>query len=110
MTSDRILKNKVILVVDDEPDIRALVQEILVDEEYDVATAENGAAARRALRDRRQALEERERMLARREAALAQVEEQLLGRAEHALEDHRYHAVAQLAIDRLVFIPFGIHE
>ena len=42
-----------ILVVDDEPDIRALVKEILEDESYDVAMAENGAAARKALRDRR---------------------------------------------------------
>jgi DNA-binding NtrC family response regulator len=42
-----------ILVVDDEPDIRTLVSEILEDEEYSVATAENGAAARSALRDRR---------------------------------------------------------
>lgn len=42
-----------ILVVDDEPDIRTLVQEILEDEDYQVATAENGAAARVALRERR---------------------------------------------------------
>jgi len=42
-----------ILVVDDEPDIRALVQEILEDEDYAVAAAENGDAARHALRDRR---------------------------------------------------------
>ena len=42
-----------ILVVDDEPDIRTLVREILEDEDYSVATAENGAAARNALRDRR---------------------------------------------------------
>ncbi|GMR18390.1 MAG: sigma-54 dependent transcriptional regulator [Gammaproteobacteria bacterium] len=35
-----------ILVVDDEPDIRRLVQEILEDENYDVITAENAAAAR----------------------------------------------------------------
>lgn len=42
-----------ILVVDDEPDIRTLVSEILEDEDYSVATAENGASARRALRDRR---------------------------------------------------------
>jgi CheY-like chemotaxis protein len=41
-----------ILVVDDEPDIRALVQEILEDEGYAVATAENGTTARRALRER----------------------------------------------------------
>ncbi|WP_428610072.1 sigma-54-dependent transcriptional regulator [Sedimenticola sp.] len=42
-----------ILVVDDEPDIRTLVKEILEDEEYDVAMAEDGATARKALRDRR---------------------------------------------------------
>ena len=35
-----------ILVVDDEPDIRALVKEILEDEGYEVDTAENGQAAR----------------------------------------------------------------
>lgn len=35
-----------ILVVDDEPDIRRLVCEILEDEGYQVATAENAAAAR----------------------------------------------------------------
>ncbi len=42
-----------ILVVDDETDIRTLVQEILEDEGYVVATAENGETARRALRERR---------------------------------------------------------
>lgn len=42
-----------ILVVDDEPDIRNLVQEILEDEEYSVSTAEDGASARVALRERR---------------------------------------------------------
>ncbi|MCF6281854.1 MAG: sigma-54 dependent transcriptional regulator [Candidatus Polarisedimenticolaceae bacterium] len=42
-----------ILVVDDEPDIRNLVKEILEDEGYEVATAENGAAARVALRNHR---------------------------------------------------------
>ncbi len=42
-----------ILVVDDEPDIRTLVREILEDEDYSVATAEDGASARNALRDRR---------------------------------------------------------
>lgn len=35
-----------ILVVDDEPDIRELVQEILADEGYEVETAENGQTAR----------------------------------------------------------------
>lgn len=42
-----------ILVVDDEPDIRTLVQEILEEEGYEVGVAENGEAARRARRDRR---------------------------------------------------------
>jgi flagellar motility protein MotE (MotC chaperone) len=43
----------------------------------------------RALRDRRRVLEEREHMLERREAALAQIEQQLLGRVEHTLEEVR---------------------
>jgi DNA-binding NtrC family response regulator len=38
-----------ILVVDDEPDIRTLVKDILQDEGYDVDVAENGAAARSAV-------------------------------------------------------------
>jgi len=42
-----------ILVVDDEPDIRELVKDILEDEGYQVGTAENGESARRALRERR---------------------------------------------------------
>ncbi len=42
-----------ILVVDDEPDIRQLVQEILEDEGYSVSVAENAAAARAARRSRR---------------------------------------------------------
>lgn len=42
-----------ILVVDDEPDIRNLVQEILEDEGYSVATADGGEAARKARRLRR---------------------------------------------------------
>ncbi len=42
-----------ILVVDDEPDIRELVSEILQDEGYQVVTAENGEQARQALRERR---------------------------------------------------------
>jgi len=37
-----------ILVVDDEPDIRRIVQEILEDEDYVITTAENAAAARSA--------------------------------------------------------------
>jgi DNA-binding NtrC family response regulator len=42
-----------ILVVDDEPDIRSLVQEILEDEGYSVTTADGGEAARKASRVRR---------------------------------------------------------
>ena len=42
-----------ILVVDDEPDIRQLVRDILEDENYSVATAEDAASAKQALRDRR---------------------------------------------------------
>lgn len=42
-----------ILVVDDEPDIRELVKDILKEENYEVGTAENGEAARAALRERR---------------------------------------------------------
>ncbi|PWG62235.1 sigma-54-dependent transcriptional regulator [Spiribacter halobius] len=42
-----------VLVVDDEPDIRELVQEILEDEGYEVATADSAAAARQARRRRR---------------------------------------------------------
>lgn len=42
-----------ILVVDDEPDIRELVKEILEDEGYEVTTAESGGAAREARRARR---------------------------------------------------------
>jgi DNA-binding NtrC family response regulator len=42
-----------ILVVDDEPDIRGLVQDILTDEGYTVVGAENGAAARHAVREHR---------------------------------------------------------
>jgi two-component system nitrogen regulation response regulator NtrX len=42
-----------VLVVDDEPDIYELVSDILHDEGYQVATAENGLAARQSLRDRR---------------------------------------------------------
>ncbi|WP_457673995.1 sigma-54-dependent transcriptional regulator [Thiolapillus sp.] len=42
-----------ILVVDDEPDIRDSVKDILEDEGYGVGLAENGEAARIALRERR---------------------------------------------------------
>ncbi len=47
------MKRAYILVVDDEPDIRRLVQEILEDEGYEVQVAENGAAARERRRARR---------------------------------------------------------
>jgi len=42
-----------ILVVDDEPDIRDLVKDILEDEGHQVATAENGVMAKKLLRERR---------------------------------------------------------
>lgn len=42
-----------ILVVDDEPGIRTLVQEILEDEGYEVRLAENGETARKAMLDKR---------------------------------------------------------
>ncbi|MEM7465389.1 MAG: sigma-54 dependent transcriptional regulator [Pseudomonadota bacterium] len=42
-----------ILVVDDEPDIRSLLQEILEDEGFSVRVAENAAQAREARRERR---------------------------------------------------------
>ena len=41
------MSQETILVVDDEPDIRNLVQEILVDEGYDVSVAENTKIARK---------------------------------------------------------------
>ncbi len=47
------MSGEFVLVVDDEPDIRALVQEILDDEGYDVAVAENAQAAREARRARK---------------------------------------------------------
>jgi len=42
-----------ILVVDDEPDIRTLIQEILEEEGYEVSVADSGAAARRQRRTHR---------------------------------------------------------
>ena len=42
-----------VLVVDDEPEIRNLVKEILLDEDYEVALAADGQSARKALRERR---------------------------------------------------------
>jgi len=47
------MKSSHILVVDDEPDIRSLVSEILEDEGYQVMRAEDGASANTALRERR---------------------------------------------------------
>ena len=41
-----------IMVVDDEPDIRSLVKDILEDEGYAVGVAQDGASARSLLRDR----------------------------------------------------------
>lgn len=45
--------NATILVVDDEPDIRESVKDILEDEGYEVVTADSAAAAREARRARR---------------------------------------------------------
>ena len=42
-----------ILVVDDEPDIRELIKDILKDEGYDVAVAQDGGAARQSVQQRR---------------------------------------------------------
>jgi two-component system, NtrC family, nitrogen regulation response regulator NtrX len=42
-----------VLVVDDEPEIRSLVKEILEDEDYEVSMAADGQSARKALRERR---------------------------------------------------------
>ena len=42
-----------ILVVDDEPDIRTLLKEILEDEGFEVRVAENAEQARAARRERR---------------------------------------------------------
>ena len=42
-----------ILIVDDEPDIRALLKEILEDEGFEISLAENAATAREARRLRR---------------------------------------------------------
>jgi len=44
---------KYILIVDDEPDIRQLVSEILEDEGYEVSTAENAEEAKKLRRKRR---------------------------------------------------------
>ena len=42
-----------ILVVDDEPEIRELIKDILDEEGYEVTTAENAQAARDARRNRK---------------------------------------------------------
>lgn len=47
------MRNPYILVIDDEPNIRQLVKEILEDEGLEVAVAQDGASARVALRERR---------------------------------------------------------
>jgi DNA-binding NtrC family response regulator len=47
------MSSGLVLVVDDEPDIRTTVKEILEDESYQVAVAENAAAAREARRQLR---------------------------------------------------------
>lgn len=51
--NDTIVPGRHILVVDDEPDIRGLLQEILEDEGFEVAVAENAAEARDRRRQRR---------------------------------------------------------
>lgn len=50
------MSNPLILVVDDEPDIRSLVQEILEDEGYDVQVAGNAESAREQLAEQHPAL------------------------------------------------------
>ena len=47
------LERPKIMVVDDEPDIRQLVSEILEDEGYEIETAENAAQAREKWRLRK---------------------------------------------------------
>lgn len=47
------MSNAHILVIDDEPDIRELIQEILQDEGFTVSVAQNGQEAREARRARR---------------------------------------------------------
>jgi len=42
-----------ILVVDDEPDIRDLVRDILRDENYEVDVAQDGASTRLSVQERR---------------------------------------------------------
>jgi len=45
------MSKRLVLVVDDEPDIRNLLQEILEDEGYDVSVAETASEARNAVRE-----------------------------------------------------------
>jgi len=45
------MNNSSVLVVDDEPDIRSLLQEILEDEGFDVSTADNAEAANNAIQE-----------------------------------------------------------
>jgi len=52
-TSEQIQAAPFILVVDDEPDIRSTLKEILEDEGYQVEVAQDGATAREAHRHRR---------------------------------------------------------
>lgn len=47
------MNSRSVLVVDDEPDIRGLLQEILEDEGYAVSVAENAAAAQAAIEESR---------------------------------------------------------
>ena len=42
-----------VLVVDDEPDIRSLLKEILEDEGFEIGVAENAEKAREARRERK---------------------------------------------------------
>lgn len=53
ITPDPVKANPFILVVDDEPDIRSTLKEILEDEGYQVDVARDGATAREAHRNRR---------------------------------------------------------
>jgi len=47
------MSTRSVLVVDDEPDIRSLLQEILEDEGYDVSVAETASAAQKAVDEQR---------------------------------------------------------
>ena len=56
MRSDQLVAKSHILVVDDEPDIRNVLQDILQDEGYQVSQAENADQARAQFRDQQPAL------------------------------------------------------